>query len=231
LAWQLDRIDMFCDAVPRDHGRPEPHGSLTLFVRVGTGWPYYARPTRGAQAVSADDISAVRDRQRELGLPESFEWIDEITPTMRPAAEKAGLRVLAHPLMVLSRHTPPPDIAANVRLIDADEPSALELVRQRMRSGRMLFAGGFDTGHDGPVAVGCCQILVGVAEIVGVGTLPVVRRRGLGAAVTARLAAAALARGAETVFLSAADDEVVRMYERLGFIRVGTSMVAGPAAV
>jgi hypothetical protein len=41
---------------------------------------------------------------------------------------------------------------------------------------------------------------------------------------------AALARGVRTVFLSAADDQVARMYGRLGFVRVGTSMVAGPMA-
>jgi ribosomal protein S18 acetylase RimI-like enzyme len=269
VAWPVDRIDVFCDAVPRDQGRTEAYGPLTLFVRVGAGWPYYARPTRGARDVSADHVCAVRARQRALGLPESFEWIDELTPSMRHAAEKAGLRVIAHPLMVLSDHARPngAGAAGDVRLIDADDPqvarmqavqmiafgapgmargpgdtadrdvmvpavdpTSLELVRDRMRRGRLLLAAGFAAGHDGPVAVGGCQILTEVAEIVGVGTLPVVRRRGLGTAVTARLAAAALARGADTVFLSAADDEVAKMYERLGFLRVGTSMVAGPAA-
>lgn len=270
MAWPVDRIDVFCDAVPRDRGRAEEYGPLTLFVRVGAGWPYYARPTRGAQDVTADHVSAVRDRQRALGLPESFEWIDEVTPSMRQAAEKAGLRVIAHPLMVLSGPVPPArgGAAGDVRMIGADDPqlarmqavqmiafgapgmapgpgdtadrdvmvpavdpAALELVRDRMRRGRLLLAAGFAAGHDGPVAVGGCQFLAGVAEIVGVGTLPIARRRGLGTAVTARLGAAALARGAETVFLSAADDEVARMYERLGYLRVGTSMVAGPAAI
>jgi ribosomal protein S18 acetylase RimI-like enzyme len=267
VAWPVNRIDVFCDAVPRDQSRAEPHGPLTLFIRVGAGWPYYARPTRGARAVRAHDVCAVRERQRALRVPESFEWIDELTPMMRPAAEKAGLRVLANPLMVLSRHISP-DPAADVRLIDADdpelarmqgvqmiafgapgmaagpgdaadrdamipavEPASLELIRDRMRGGKMLLAGGFAAGHDGPVSAGGCQILAGVAEIVGVGTLPVVRRLGLGTAVTARLAVAALAHGAEMVFLSAADAAVARMYERVGFVRVGTSMVAGPAAI
>jgi ribosomal protein S18 acetylase RimI-like enzyme len=265
--WPADRIDVFCDAIPRDQGRAERHGSLTLFVRTGVGWPYYARPTRGAAAVSADDIRAVRGRQRRLGLPESFEWIEEVTPTMRRAAEQAGLRVLAHPLMVLRGDVPPYDPATDVRLVAADEPdlarmqavqmiafstpgmaagpgdtadrdamvpavelSSLELVRARMRAGRLLLAGGFDPAHDGPIAVGGCQVLSRIAEIVGVGTLPLARRRGFGTAITARLAAAALAHGAETVFLSAADDDVAKMYERLGFARVGTSLVAGPAA-
>jgi predicted GNAT family acetyltransferase len=62
-----------------------------------------------------------------------------------------------------------------------------------------------------------------VAEIVGVATLPAVRRQGLGGAVTALLVEHALSIGVETVFLSAASDDVARVYERLGFRRTGTA--------
>jgi predicted GNAT family acetyltransferase len=67
-----------------------------------------------------------------------------------------------------------------------------------------------------------------VAEIVGVGTLPAFRRRGLGAAVTARLAELAVERGLTTVFLSAADDAAARVYEGVGFRRIGTAGIAEP---
>ena len=65
---------------------------------------------------------------------------------------------------------------------------------------------------------------------MGIGTLPAARRRGIGAAVTGRLVADARARGAEIVFLSAAGDAVARLYERLGFHRVGTACFAFPGA-
>jgi len=65
--------------------------------------------------------------------------------------------------------------------------------------------------------------------VVGVATLPVARRRGLGAAVAAGLAAHALGQGMATVFLSAQDDTVARVYERVGFRRVGTAGLASPA--
>ena len=51
----------------------------------------------------AEDIRAVRARQRELLIPESFEWIDEATPGMTAAVPGGGLAARAHPLMVLSR--------------------------------------------------------------------------------------------------------------------------------
>ena len=70
------------------------------------GWPYYARPRRGAAPVTAADIRAVRARQRELIIPESFEWIEQVAPEMAAAAAEAGLEVQPHPLMVLSAAPP-----------------------------------------------------------------------------------------------------------------------------
>lgn len=67
-----------------------------------------------------------------------------------------------------------------------------------------------------------------MSEIVGVGTLPAARRRGLASSVTAALVADARERGVDTVFLSAGDDDVARMYARLGFRRVATALIAEP---
>ena len=84
--------------------------------------------------------------------------------------------------------------------------------------------------HDGgTIAAGSYQLADGIAEITGVGVLPASRRRGLGAAVTHALALDALARGARTVFLSATDATVARVYARLGFREIGTAMIAEPA--
>jgi predicted GNAT family acetyltransferase len=62
---------------------------------------------------------------------------------------------------------------------------------------------------------------------VGVATLPAMRRRGLGAAVTGALVADALEHGARIVFLSAGSGEIARVYGRLGFQRVATACIAG----
>lgn len=106
------------------------------------------------------------------------------------------------------------------------KPEALEFLRGRIRDGLTVYAWAAADGV--PVATGAHQPLDGVTEIVGVATLPAYRRRGLGAAVTAALVADALERGVETVLLSAADEEVARMYSSVGFRRVGTAGAAVP---
>jgi predicted GNAT family acetyltransferase len=67
-----------------------------------------------------------------------------------------------------------------------------------------------------------------VVEVVGVATLPSVRRRGLAAAVTSALTQHALDHGAEVVFLSAGDEDVARLYARIGYRPLATACIAGP---
>jgi N-acetylglutamate synthase-like GNAT family acetyltransferase len=102
----------------------------------------------------------------------------------------------------------------------------LAIVRRRMAEGRTVTVVAED--DDGVAAVGSHQPVGDVSEVVGVGTLPAARRRGLGAAVTAALVADACAGGAEIVFLSAGSEDIARVYARLGFERVGTAGLAEP---
>jgi ribosomal protein S18 acetylase RimI-like enzyme len=269
----IERIDAFCEAVPRRRARADAYGPLVLFVPTGTGWPYYARPRCGLRApVTAADIRMVRARQRELVIPESFEWIEEVAPEMAAAAAEAGLEVRAHPLMVLAappsagppagplalppgvtvRAVPSEDAeldrvwavpavafghpgtaVGQAGTVERDKMAAdydggtIEMLRERLRSGQSVVAAAF--GPDGPLAAGSCQAVDGVAEITGVGALPAARRQGLGAAVAALLARDALDRGVDTVFLSASNDAVARIYARIGFREIGVAMIAEPA--
>jgi len=100
-------------------------------------------------------------------------------------------------------------------------------LRARMADGRTVVIVAEDEA--GVLATGSHQPVGDVTEIVGVATLPDHRRRGLGAAVTDTLVADALRRGVQVVFLSAGSDEVARVYERVGFTRVGTAHAASPA--
>jgi ribosomal protein S18 acetylase RimI-like enzyme len=264
----IERIDAFCDAVPRRRARADEYGPLVLFVPTGPGWPYYARPKRGSRSpVTPADIRAVRARQRELIIPESFEWIEQTAPEMAAAAAEGGLDIQQHPLMVLAGPTRVPSLRpeVTVRIVAPEDPEldriwavpavafghpgtavgevgaaerdkiaadhdagTIAMLRERLRSGQSVLAAAF--GPAGPLAAGSRQAVDGVAEITGVGVLPTDRRKGLGAAVTALLAADALGHGVETVFLSASDGAVARVYARIGFREIGTAVIAEPTA-
>ena len=122
----IEQIDAFCDTVPRQRARAEVTGPLVLFVPVGAGWPYYARPRVDERSpVTVADVRSVRARQRELLIPESFEWIAQTAPEMRAAAAEGGLHVHAHPLLVLGKLTVAPAVPPrnSVRVVtphDAD---------------------------------------------------------------------------------------------------------------
>jgi len=259
----LSRLERYYDAVPRSGAQTETLGPFTLFVSTGV-WPFYARPRLGLDHdIHPEEVSRVRHRQRELGVPETFEWVVETTPSLSAAATIAGLTVQELPLLVLTRpvtaaapsgvhlrrvQAHDPDLARVMAVaavafshggtstgsagpVERDRRAALDPpitpdVRARIESGRTVLYVAEDA--DGPVASGAHQPVEGVTEVVGVATLPVARRRGIGAAITAALVEDAVVAGASTIFLSASSDEVARVYERLGFERVGHAGLATP---
>ena len=263
----LHRIERYYDAVPRWGSRTEQIGPFTLFVSGG-GWPYYARPSAGWEpgTVTADEVTAVRVRQRELGVPEAFEWVGELAPDLATACRDAGLAVTEVPILV--HHdplaVPVPDgirirrlteqdravaagqVVASIgfaaagteigdggpaerdRLLEQRDPGASDHLRALIGAGRSVFVVAEDEG--GVLCSGGHNPADDVTEIVGVATLPAARRRGLGAAVTDTLVADAIRRGIDVIFLSAHDEDVARVYRRIGFRRVGTGYLAEPPA-
>jgi GNAT superfamily N-acetyltransferase len=270
----LARLETFYDAVPRRGAAVEDHGPLRLFLPDPQAWPYYARPGAPGAVVTPDDVLAVRARQRELGLPEALEWVDELVPTLAEAATRTGMAVQRCPLLVLDGGPADPPPGVRTRLLGPDDEelalaeavaslgfgagigtrtgpagaverdrAVSELPVARLRQLRELIRDGAaaravaglddesgDAALRGPLAAGGYQRADDVAEIVAVATLPAARRRGLGGAVAGALARAALEAGVTTVFLSAQDDAVARVYERVGFRRVGTAGIAEPAS-
>jgi ribosomal protein S18 acetylase RimI-like enzyme len=275
------RLERFYDALPRPYARAEEFGGLVLFVREGEGWPYYARPRIGADTPSAADITAVRQRQRELGLPEAFEWVHETTPDLLAVARSAGLDVLLAPLLTLDPAALVPDLPVQggaIRFLDPSAPefaadlaasravaqlgfgapaapvSPMEgalltlpagpaerdaatgalseaLVRsQQERSASGDYYTAVVDSPEGILATGAVMRSDDVAEVAGVATLPSARRRGYASQLTAALARRSLADGVSLVFLSAGDDDVARLYTKVGFRRIGTACIGEPAA-
>lgn len=110
------------------------------------------------------------------------------------------------------------------RAVQVSTDGSVPRMADRIRSGHGVIAAvtvdglAVCSGQHNPVGT--------TTEIVGVATTPAYRRRGLAAAVTRALVDDAYAHGVTTVFLSADDDAVARVYARLGFEPVGTAMIA-----
>ncbi|MFF4838352.1 GNAT family N-acetyltransferase [Streptomyces sp. NPDC001315] len=266
------RIEQYYATVPLLFSDAEVFGSLRLFVRGKPGAPYYGGPSHaqptaeGASSVTDADIARVRARQRELGVPEAFEWLAEAAPTLRAGLEALGLPAAERPLMTLDPHRqvgpqPLPD-GVKLRVLTADDPvlpAALALsrlafaeeatavglagrkelsaaaeeltedgtvavIRSTLRAGHKTLIAAL--ASDGtPLAVGHYHPAGGTTEIGGIGTLPIARRQGLAAAVTAALVSHAREHGVSTVFLAYAQDAVARIYSRQGFRPAGSTLL------
>ncbi len=110
----------------------------------------------------------------------------------------------------------------------AASPSAahrLGFTVEGLREGRAVQVAAF-AGGAGVVGGGSHNPRGEVSEIVGVGVLPAFRRRGLAGAVAHLLARQALDSGVSTVFCGAESADVARVYERVGFRRIGTTCTA-----
>lgn len=119
------------------------------------------------------------------------------------------------------------DAAAEI-VARGTDAGLLTLMHERLAQGLTVTAAVYELPTGIPVAVGAHQPVDEVAEIVGVATLPEFRRRGIGAALTSVLVRDALMRNCHSVFLSADDDDVAHVYERMGFRRIGTAGAAEP---
>jgi len=107
------------------------------------------------------------------------------------------------------------------------------VLRERIAAGRTVMMVAVENGE--AVAVGSHQPVdidgTEVSEIVGLATSPRLRGRGLGAGMASALVAHA-SETADMVFLAAGDDDVARVYERVGFAWLASTAVADrrPAA-
>jgi ribosomal protein S18 acetylase RimI-like enzyme len=258
----LGIVERYYDAAPRSTASAEAVGPFTLFVKNHpTGWDFYARPRLGLDVpFTAADVEQVRDRQRELGVPEALEWVHEVSPTLLAAARADGLHVEECPLLALAD---PSVVGQQMRRVEREvtgrrvailSPDSADLPRvlgavdagfsetdevlprrtafrvEQMRAGLVVVAGAYDERGD-VVGGGSHSPRDGTTELTGIAVLPKARRRGVGAAVTSALVADARERDIETVFLSAQDEAVARVYHRVGFVRIGTACIAEPPAV
>lgn len=113
---------------------------------------------------------------------------------------------------------------ASAALFDIEGEETLDQLQAMERT--VMVPGGrrwFVAQEDGaPVALGALMVLGGTGFVDHVVTFPHARRRGHGAALTRRLVFEASQAGAErTTLLADPEGDAVRIYERIGFERVG----------
>lgn len=243
----LECIEGYLAAAPLPDARIEAAGALD--VPIGApAWPYPARPRPQAGPVSLADVRAAVALEEGAGLPVTLEWICDCNPELAGVAAEAGLAVDELPLLVaadpvevllpagfrlyavgaddpeLPRYLGVADAAAGESSVAAARTAAL---RERIATGRTVMMVVVQGGE--PVAVGSHQPVSvegrDVSELVGMATLPRLRGHGLGAALASALVADAR-ETAEVVFLSAGDDDVAHVYERVGFARLATTGLA-----
>ncbi len=247
-AVRLDEIEAYYDAVPRAVSTIEEVGPFTLFLAdADVGWQFYARPRLGVDHVfTAAEVRRVLSRQEELGVPRAIEWVDQVTPSLRPAVVETGEKAGRFPLLALPdvADVPAPertrvlaaddaDLSLTVGAVHAafegdDEITARPVGRrpQLIAAGNLIEVAAYDDG--GQLIGGGSGAPRGTtAELMGIGVPPTHRMAGTGTAITRALIHACRDVGVRTLFLSAYNDAAASIYRRVGFQDVGTACIFG----
>ncbi|MGR6924277.1 GNAT family N-acetyltransferase [[Actinomadura] parvosata] len=243
-------LDAAVHAYLRSAAGPRAHRAGPFVIRFDEhddALPFnYAIPDDDAAPTPdevADLVAAFRERSRMPRL----EYVPQAAPKVEEALLAAGFTPEDRfPLLVC----PPDEVldapahaAVQVRLVTDDaglwqvarvmnaafqapEATAHDVARLRRildRGGLVAAAADAATGD----VVGAGQLggpHEGVAEVAGIAVLASHRRRGIAGAVTALLTRAGADAGVMTAFLTPADDGAARVYQRVGYRRVGEAL-------
>jgi GNAT superfamily N-acetyltransferase len=214
---------------------------LASFSRTSTN-PFlnYAIPDDGTDPTTAD-IQRLIDAYAERGLRPRLEYLPGCAPRVEAALAAAGFVGEGRPALMVAgpaRDVVLPDGIELLQPASDDELRGLRLVQQeayddpdpvddstvdRLRASLEHGAGAILARQvpDGePVGAGeFTQPIDGVSEITSIAVRAPWRRRGIAAAVTARLLGDARRAGVETPFLMANETEA-RVYTRVGFEQI-----------
>ncbi|MFF8913368.1 GNAT family N-acetyltransferase [Streptomyces sp. NPDC015032] len=218
-------------------------------VRYNPDWSIkyanYAIPDQDAEPTAAELdalIAAFRERER---LPR-LEFLPGWAPAVEPALLAAGFTVenRAPVLTCAPGDLLPPkpvDALTTAEPVTDAEFDAAALVQHLAYGGtgapeegqaawlRAAAGGGgvaaLATVDGVPAGAGGCSVPVdGLSELTGLAVAAAFRRRGIGAALSAHLTAAAFERGCRMVWLEPGDADVERVYAGIGYRRVGEKL-------
>ncbi|MCY1079320.1 GNAT family N-acetyltransferase [Archangium lansingense] len=229
-----------------------PVPPFTVFLHPFDALIYfnYAIPDGAITGDVSEPLKRLRAEFQKKGRVPRFEYVAELAPALADTLLAAGFRQEAEArVMICTREsfTPAPmpeGLSFSVltsgssreelrtycntsrRGFSPDEPyeaseEEISKTLEELREGRAVV--GYVEGQ--PAVVGTfTSPSEGISELVGVATLTSFRKRGLGSALTSRVAQEAFARGVDVLFLSTITEEAGRIYERVGF-RFATRML------
>ncbi|MEU0789492.1 GNAT family N-acetyltransferase [Amycolatopsis sp. NPDC005961] len=218
----------------------EQVGPFLATYSPGTAHPMlnYAIPDDGAKPTAAE-IGALTEAYRRRDLLPRLEYFTDVAPDLENLLVEAGYALERRvPLMTCSpadrvdRPAPAgirlraPEstedfrrmrAAQNIAFGEAPEISDAEADRLKT-TGRHLLAEEAGVVVGGGVAL---DIVDGTTEVAGIAVLEAYRRRGIAAALTARLTRDVHEAGAHTAFLTPGDLGIGTVYARVGYRPAG----------
>ncbi len=231
------------------------HPPFHLFLHPDDSFRFfnYAIPDQPIEVLTEAQIETLRADFAARGRTLRFEFLHEYTPKLRLLLDDLGVPIESeNPLLACTPQTwhaveqpaglvvrrlttasSEVEIAASINVGSAGfgehgrgaTPERIADLRRRLGAGNEYFVAWLG---DTAVGVGGYMVpLDGFTELVGIATLPEFRRRGIAGAMTAEMARQAFATGVATAFLTAADDDASRVYQRAGFYRIGTGLAYG----
>ena len=220
-------------------------GPFLVTISESTDHPFlnYAMPDDGAQP-TAEDVGALVAAFAARGRVPRLEYLEPSAPACLAALVAGGFALEGRLQAMTAKRAaevPVPagysvgvpatneDLAA---MLDAQQAAYGELgmssAEQLAVSRESQAAGGIALAirhHETATIVGGGVATPpggsGFTEISSIAVAEAHRRRGLATALAAELTRFALAAGVRTAFLTPADDEVARLYERAGYERIG----------
>ena len=236
---------------PNAANEHEQIGPFVARFTPGSGHPMlnYAVPDNDAQP-SAREVETLVQAFRERGLKPRLEYAADAAPDLEGALVEAGFEVGARlPLMGCrpsdARLLDPPAGFAVVRAVtEVDHADAIVVADEAYGEPATAPSAAAIAGRQAMTAAGGAVVLAreratqlaagsglfpvpyaGVSELAAVGTRAAFRRRGVAAVVTSLLVQCALRGGVELLWLTPENEHTERIYRRVGFARLGSTMI------
>jgi len=241
----IERLQSYMRNAAQERYDSVPAPPFTVFLHPFDGLIYfnYAIPDGPVTGDVREPLRRLRAVFQERKRVPRFEYVSELAPSLEDALLANGFRREAEArVMVCTREsfTPAPvPEGLSLSLLSSESPR--EEIRVYYETSRRAFSPGelYEASEEdiskileelkegramlgrmegAPAVVGSFTTPYGgIAELGGVGTLERFRKRGLGTALTSRVAQEAFARGVDMLFLSTITEEAGRIYERVGF--------------